>query len=76
MVLGVQLRSVMMVIGCMQRVAVRHVRMMCSLLMISRLGVLGGLAMVLRGVLVMFRGLFMMLMDIVMTVHWTSPRLS
>jgi hypothetical protein len=51
-----------MVMG-MERVTMRHVRVVRRLLVIAGLGVLGGFAMVLRGVLVMFCRFLVVLVD-------------
>jgi hypothetical protein len=70
--ISVLLRSVLVVFGGMQRVAVRHFGVMCGLLVIAGLGVLGSFAMVLGRMLVMVRGMFVMFVN-VMAVHRRLP---
>jgi hypothetical protein len=48
-----------------QLVAVRKVRVVARLLMVARFSVVGGLAMMLGGVLVVLRGFVVMMMDVV-----------
>ncbi len=62
-----------MMLGGMQRVAMGHMGVMRSLLVISFLVMFGGLAVVLGRVLVMLGGLLMMLVDIVFAVHRGLP---
>jgi hypothetical protein len=52
-VLGVMLRGLVAVMGCMQFMRMRHVGVMARLLMIARFVVLGRFTMVVRGSLVM-----------------------
>jgi hypothetical protein len=65
---GVFFRRVFVVIVGVQRVSVRHLGVVRGFFVIPGLGVFGGFAMVLRGMLVVFRGLLMMLVDFV-AVH-------
>ena len=55
-----------------QRMAVRGMGVMRGFLVITRLGVLGGLTVVFRGLFVMFRGLVMVFVNFV-TVHRLLP---
>jgi hypothetical protein len=61
----------------MQMVAVRHFRMMRRLVVIAGLVVLGGFAMMLSRLLVMMRGFFVVLVDLVVVqifaVHRRLP---
>jgi hypothetical protein len=72
---GVQLGGFVMMFSGMQVVTVRHLRMMCSLFVMSGLVVFGGFAMMLRRLLVMMRGVFVMLVDLVVifAVHRRLP---
>jgi hypothetical protein len=70
--LGVLLGRMLMVISRMQRMTVRHFGMMCGLLVIAGFGVLGGLAMMRRRMVVMICRDLVMLMDFV-TVHCRLP---
>jgi hypothetical protein len=70
--LGVLLRSVAMVLMSMQRMAVGGVGVMGGFLVIAGFRVLRRLAVMLGGVLVMLRGLFVMLVNVV-TVHRWLP---
>jgi hypothetical protein len=65
MLLGVQLRGVLMVLGGVQRMAVRDLGMVRGLFVMTGLMVFGGFAMVFGRVLVMVRGVFVMLVDLV-----------
>jgi hypothetical protein len=69
---GVLLRSVLVVLGGMQRMAVGYFGMMGGLLVIARLGVLGGFPMVLGRMLVMVRGELVMFVN-VMVIHRRCP---
>ncbi len=57
----------------MQRMAVGDMGMVRRFLVIARLMMLGSLAVVLGRVLVMLRGLFVMLVDVVFAVHRGLP---
>jgi hypothetical protein len=70
--IGVFLRSVLVVLGGMQRMAVGYFGVMRGLLVSAGLGVLGGLAMVLGRMLMMIRGKLVMFVN-VMTVHRRLP---
>ena len=59
------LRRVLGMFDGVQLVPVREVRMVARLLVVAGFGVMGGLAMMLGGVLVVFRGFLVMLMDVV-----------
>ena len=61
----VLLGRVAVVLGRVQRVAVRGVRMVGGLFVISALGVLRRFAMMLRGMLVMLGSLLVMLVNVV-----------
>ena len=61
----VLLRSVMVMIGGVQRMAVRHFRMMRGFLVMPGLVMLCRLAMMLRRFLMVMRGFLMMLVDVV-----------
>jgi hypothetical protein len=63
---------VFVVIVGVQRVPMRHLGVVRRFLVISGLGVLGGFAMMLRCVLVVFRGFLVMLVDLV-AVHFHLP---
>jgi hypothetical protein len=65
--IGVLLRSVLVVLGGMQRTAVGYFRVMGGLLVIARLGVLGSFAMVLGRMLVMVRGELVMFVNVTVT---------
>ena len=77
MLLGVFLRCVVVVLGGVQHVTMSDFGMVRGLLVIAGLGVLGGLAMMLRGMIVVFRGLVMMVVDVmfvnIVTVHCYLP---
>jgi hypothetical protein len=70
--IGVLLRSVLVVLGGMQRLAVGYFGVMGGLLVITRLGVLGSFAMVLGRMLVMVRGELVMFVN-VMVIHHHFP---
>jgi hypothetical protein len=70
--LGVLLGSVLVVVGRMQRMAVRDLGMVRSLFVIAGFVVLGGLAMMLGGVFMMVRGVLMVLVNVV-TAHGCLP---
>jgi hypothetical protein len=72
---GMLLGSMLVMVGCMQRMSVRHLRMMRRLLVIAGFGVFGRLTMVRRRVVVMIRRNLVMLVDFV-TVHRRLPVLS
>jgi hypothetical protein len=61
MVLDVQFRRFLGVMGCVVRMPLRCVRMVSGCLMITRLMMPGGFAMVVRRVLMVFRRLEMVL---------------
>lgn len=67
MLIGVLLRSVLVVLGGMQRMAVGYFGVMGGLLVIARLGVLGSFAMVLGRMLVMVRGGLVMFVNVMVT---------
>jgi hypothetical protein len=75
--IGVLLRSVLVVLGGMQRMAVGYFGVMRGLLVIAGLGMFGGFAMMLGRMLVVLGGLFMMLVNLVLvhivTVHRRLP---
>jgi hypothetical protein len=70
--IGVLLRSVLVVLGGMQRMAVGYFGVMRGLLVIARLGVLGGFPMVLGRMLVMVCCELVMFVN-VMVVHRRFP---
>jgi hypothetical protein len=70
--LGVLLRSVLVMLGRVQGMPMRDLGMVRRLLVISRFMVLGGLAMKLGRVLVVVRGILMVLMNLV-TAHRSLP---
>ena len=70
--LRVLLRCMTVVLLRVQRMSVRGMGVMRRFLVIARLGVLGSLTMVFRGVFVMFRGFVMVFMNFV-TVHRLLP---
>jgi hypothetical protein len=70
--LSMQLRRMAVMLMGMERVTVRRVGMMRRLFVVAGLGMLGSFAMMLRGMLVMFRCHVMVLMDIVFA-HRFSP---
>jgi hypothetical protein len=70
--LGVFLRSVLVVLGGVQRMSVRDLGMVRGLFVISGLVVLGGFAMVFGGMLVMVRGMLVVLMNVV-SAHGVLP---
>jgi hypothetical protein len=70
--LGVLLRSVLVMLGRVQGMPMRDLGMVRRLLVISRFMVLGGLAMMLGRVLVVVRGILMVLMNLV-TAHRSLP---
>jgi hypothetical protein len=70
--IGVLLRSVLVVLGGMQRMAVGYFGVMSGLLVIARLGVLGSFAMVLGRMLMMVRGELVMFVN-VMVIHRRFP---
>ncbi|MFY9763218.1 MAG: hypothetical protein WB772_01205 [Xanthobacteraceae bacterium] len=72
MLIGVLLRSVLVVLGGMQRMAVGYFGVMSGLLVIARLGVLGSFAMVLGRMLMMVRGELVMFVN-VMVIHRRFP---
>ncbi len=72
MVIGVLLRRMIVMLGRVERVAVRDLRMMRGFFMIAALGVLRGFAMMLGGVVVMVGGFFVVFVDVV-TAHYFSP---
>jgi hypothetical protein len=53
----------LVMLGCVQVMAVGYVRMMSGFLVGPRFVMLRGLAMMLRSLVVMMRGLFVMLVD-------------
>ncbi|HML07275.1 MAG TPA: hypothetical protein VK430_03990 [Xanthobacteraceae bacterium] len=59
------LRGMFVVLDCMQVVTMSYLGVVGGLFMIARLVMLGGFTMVLGRLLVMMRGLFVMLVDIV-----------
>ncbi len=67
MQIGVLFRSVFVVLGGMQRMAVGYFGVMGGLLVIARLGVLGSFAMVLGRMLVMVRGGLVMFVNVMVT---------
>ncbi len=62
-----------MVLGCMQRVPVSHFGVMRGFFVVTRLTMLGSLAMVLGRMLVMLRRILVMFVNIVLAVHLSSP---
>ena len=68
---GVLFGSVVMMIGGVQRVAVRDFRVMRGLFVMARLVMLRGLAMMFCRFVVMVRGFLVMLVDVV--IHCRSP---
>lgn len=72
MQIGVLFRSVFVVLGGMQRMAVGYFGVMSGLLVIARLGVLGSFAMVLGRMLMMVRGELVMFVN-VMVIHRRFP---
>ena len=62
---GVQLGGFLMMLGGMHMVTVRHIRMMRRLLVMAGFVMLGGLTMMFCSLLVMMRGFFVMLVDLV-----------
>jgi hypothetical protein len=62
----------LMMLGRMQGMTVRHLRMMRCRLMIAALGVLGRFAVVPGGMFMMFCSLFMMFVNFV-SVHRSAP---
>jgi hypothetical protein len=70
--LGVHLRCVLVVLGGVQVMTMRHFGVMRRLFVVSGLVVLGGFAMVLGRVLVVVRGLVMMFVNVVI-VHRSLP---
>jgi hypothetical protein len=70
--LSMLLGSVLMVVGGMQRMAMRNLGMMRRFLVIAGFGVFGRLAMMRRRVVVVIRRNFVMLVDFV-TVHCRLP---
>jgi hypothetical protein len=70
--LCVQLRRMTVVIVRMQRMSVRGMGVVRRFLVIAGLGVLGRLAMMFRGMFVMFRGFLMVFVNLV-TVHRLLP---
>jgi hypothetical protein len=66
MMFGVLFRSVVMVVGRMQRMAVGDFRVVRRFLVMARLVMLSRFAMVLRGFVVMVSGFFVMLVDVVL----------
>jgi len=69
---GVLLGSVLVMLGRMQGMTVRHFGMVRGFLVIARLVVHGGLAMMLRLVLVMMRGMLVVLVNLV-AAHRSLP---
>jgi hypothetical protein len=72
-ILGVPLRSVFMMLGRMQGMAVRHFGMMRRFLMIAGLCMLGRFAMVLGRVIVVIRRFLVMLVNVVV-IHCRLPQ--
>jgi hypothetical protein len=70
--IGVLLRSMLVMLGGVQRMAVGHFGVVRGLFVVAGLGVLGGFTMVLGCVLVVVRGEFVMFVN-VMTVHCRLP---
>jgi hypothetical protein len=62
---GVEFRRFAVMLGCMQRMAVGNLGMAGGLVVIAGFMVLGGFAMVFGRMLVMVRGLFVVLVDLV-----------
>ena len=77
MLFRVHLRRVLMMVGGMQVMPVSNLGMMRRLLVIARLMVLGGFAMVFGRMLVMVRSLFVMFVNVVLVqilvVHRSLP---
>jgi hypothetical protein len=71
---GMLFRCMLVVFGGMKRMAMRHLRMMRRFFVIPGLGVLCRLAVMLGGLLVMFRRLLVMVVDI-MAFHSALPTL-
>lgn len=69
---GVFFRGVLMMLGRMQRMAMRDLGVMRGLLVMTALGVIGRFAMMLGCMFVMLGGLFVMFVDFV-AVHNASP---
>src|ERR1700728_2971079 len=72
MIRGVLFRRVLMVLGGMQMMPERHLGVVRRLFVVARLVMLCGFAMVLGRVLMVFRGLFVVIVDAV-TVHRSLP---
>ncbi len=68
MLVGVLFRCMLVVLGGMQMMPMRHLRVMRGLFVIASLVVFCRLAMVFGGMLVVLRGFLMMFMNVV-TVH-------
>jgi hypothetical protein len=60
---------VAVMLGRMQRVAVRNLRVVSGRLMITAFGMLSGFAMMFSGMLMVFRRLFVVIMNFV-AAHW------
>jgi hypothetical protein len=73
MLIGMMLRSFGSMMPSVQPVAVRYLSVMRSLVVVSRLMLLGGGAMVLGRVFMMFRG-FVMMIDVVFGHGILSPK--
>jgi hypothetical protein len=75
--LGVHFRGFLVMVGRMQVMPMRHLGMVRGLFVIAGLVVLGGFAMMLGCMLVMFRGLLVMFVNIVfveiLAVHRVLP---
>jgi hypothetical protein len=71
--IGVLLRSMLVMLGGVQRMAVGHFGVVRRLFVIAGLGVLGGFAMMLGRMLMMVRGMLVMFVN-VMAVHRRLPR--
>lgn len=70
--LGVLLGRVRVMIGRVQRVAVRDLGMMRGLLVIAGLVMLGGFAMMLGGMLVVMRGVLVMFVNLMIAHRFRS----
>ena len=78
MLVGVLFRCMLVVLGGMQMMPMRHLRVMRCLFVIASLVVFCRLAMVFGGMLVVLRGFLMMFMNVVtvhdvLTVHRSLP---
>jgi hypothetical protein len=73
MLIGMVLGSLGSMMACMQSVAMRYLGMMRSLVMVPRLMLLGGGAMMLRRVFMMLRS-FVVMIDVVFGHGILSPK--